>query len=132
MYRINFGATMAIIKRLVEKSVEATMNLEGMQFLKAKTRIEQTFEGEESEVHAAEAALWQEVAKDIRRGMWTMIKTLGSTTDADKKFFDACSVRVQAATLATKQSSQTAAESPQQQNQAVTGNPQQSSEENKV
>lgn len=106
---------MAIIKRLIEKSAEATMNLDGMQFLKAKTRIEQTFEGEEQEVHAAEAALWQEVSTDIRRGMWTILKSLGSTTDADKKFFTACAMRVQEAVAAGKpQPTQTEAVKTQQ------------------
>lgn len=88
---------MAIIKRRVEKSAEATLNVGEMQFLKIKSLISQELEGEESEVNEAEAKLWKELTLDIRRGMWTMIKGLGKTTDADKKLFDSCAQRVQEA-----------------------------------
>jgi len=44
-----------------------------------------------------------------------MLKSLGSTTDADKKFFTACAMRVQEAVSAGKpQSTQAEAVKPQQ------------------
>ena len=89
---------MAIVKRKIEKSAEATLSLGDMQFLKVKTHISQDMEADETELAAIDGKMWDDIALDVRRGMWRLIKGLGKTTDADKKFFEACAQRVQEAT----------------------------------
>ena len=86
-----------IISRRVEKSCEATVSLGDMQFLKIKSLISQDIAGTEEEISKADRALWHDVALDLRRGIWTTISDLGKTTDADKKLFDTCKQRVEAA-----------------------------------
>lgn len=90
---------MAIIKRTVEKSAEATLCLGEMQFLKVKSAISQDVEAaDEKELAAIDCKMWDDMALDVRRGMWRLLKGLGKTTDADKKFFEACAQRIQEAT----------------------------------
>jgi hypothetical protein len=90
---------MGTIRRRVEKSAEATLNLDEMQFLKVKSLISEDVEAkDEQEMAAADGRIWDDLAKDVRRGMWRLLKGLGKTTDADKKFFEACAQRVQEAT----------------------------------
>jgi uncharacterized protein YgiM (DUF1202 family) len=89
---------MGMTKRTIEKSAEATLNIGDMQFLKIRTAVTEDVEAEdEAGFSAADTKLWEIVSRDIRRGMWTTLKTLGKTTDADKKFFETCSTRVQEA-----------------------------------
>jgi len=92
------------IKRKIEKAAEATLNIGDMQFLKIRSVITQDVEAEdEIGMNAIDSKMWDELALDLRKGMWKSIKTLGKTTEADKKFFDACHQRVQEATSTTKQ-----------------------------
>ena len=93
---------MSVTNRRIEKSAEATLSLGDMQFIKIKSMISQDVEGNEEEIAKADAKLWSEVAVDLRRGMWSTIKGLGKTTDADKKFFETCAQRVQEATTPKK------------------------------
>ena len=94
---------MGIIKRRVEKSAEATLNVGDMQFLKIKTLISQDVEAaDEKELAEIDGKMWDEMAMDVRRGMWRLLKGLGKTTDADKKFFETCLQRVQEATTPKK------------------------------
>ena len=87
------------IKRRIEKSAEATLNIGEMQFLKIKSMITQDVEAEDEKgIDAIDAKMWDNLALDLRRGMWRSIKNLGKTTDADKRFFEACAQRVQEAT----------------------------------
>ena len=86
-----------IIRRRVEKSCEATLNVGEMQFLKLKSLISQDIEGTADEIIKADKALWHEVALDVRRGMWTALSDLGKSTDADKVLFESCRQRVEAA-----------------------------------
>ena len=46
----------------------------------------------------ADTRIWNDISTDLRRGMWKMIKNLGKTTEADKKYFESCAQRVQEAT----------------------------------
>ena len=95
---------MGIIRRKIEKSVEATMNVGDMQFLKIRSSMTQDVEeADETGLVAADSKMWNDLAKDIRRGMWKLLNGLGKTTDADKKFFEACDYKVQEATAASKQ-----------------------------
>lgn len=97
------------IRRKIEKSAEATLNIGEMQFLKIKSSITQDVEAEDDKgIAAIDAKMWDDLALDIRRGMWRSIKNLGKTTDADKRFFEACAQRVQEATAAPKQEGKTA------------------------
>ena len=90
---------MGTIKRRIEKSAEATLNVGDTQFLKVRSMMSQDIEAaDEKELAAAEAKMWDEMALDLRRGMWKLLKGLGKTTDADKRFFEACAQRVQEAT----------------------------------
>lgn len=90
---------MATIHRKIEKSAEATLNIGEMQFLKIRSSISEDVEAEnEQELNEANSKIWEDLSIDIRKGMWKMIKILGKTTDADKRFFEACESRVQAAT----------------------------------
>jgi len=94
---------MSTIRRKIEKSAEATLNIGDMQFLKIRSSISEDVEVEsEKELNEANAKVWEDLSLDLRRGMWKMIKSLGKTTDADKKFFESCEQRVQAATQTTK------------------------------
>jgi len=86
-----------IIKRKLEKSCEATLNVGEMQFLKIKSLMSQDVEGTEEELVKADRSLWHEVALDVRRGMWTAMSDLGKTTEADKNLFNACKQRIEAA-----------------------------------
>ena len=87
-----------IIRRRVEKSCEATLNVGEMQFLKLKSLISQEIEGTAEEIIKADRALWHEVALDVRRGMWTSLSDLGKSTTKDREFFESCAQRVQEAT----------------------------------
>ncbi len=90
---------MGIIKRRLEKSSEATLNIGDHQFLKVRSVVSQDVEAnDEKELVAIDAQMWDDLAMDVRRGMWRLLKGLGKTTDADKKFFEACAQRVQEAT----------------------------------
>jgi hypothetical protein len=86
-----------IIRRKIEKSCEATLNVGDMQFLKLKSLMSQDVEGTAEEITKADRALWHEVAMDVRRGMWTCLSDLGKTTDADKVMFESCRQRVEGA-----------------------------------
>ena len=89
---------MGSIKRRIEKSAEATINVGEMQFLKIKSMVSQDIDVEtEEEAKKEDARLWSELTFDLRRGMWTLLKGMGKTTEADKKFFSACEQRVQEA-----------------------------------
>ena len=89
----------AIIKRKIEKAAEATLNVGDMQFIKVKSSITQDVEASnDAEFVALDSKMWENLALDLRRGMWTVIKNLGKTTEADKKLFDSCAQRVQEAT----------------------------------
>lgn len=92
----------SIIRRRIEKSAEATLNLGDMQFVKVRTLIDQTFEGTEEELKEADARVWAELGIDVRRGMWSTLRGLGKTTDADRKLFELCAQRVQEAMAAKK------------------------------
>ena len=90
---------MSIISRRIEKSAEATMNIGDTQFLKVRSMVSQDIEAaDEKELVAIECKMWDDLAMDLRRGMWRLLKGMGKTTDADKKFFEACAQRVQEAT----------------------------------
>ena len=92
---------MAIIRRKIEKSAEATLNIGEMQFLKIRSSITQDVEAEdEKSLVAIDAKMWDDLALDLRRGMWKSIKNMGKTTDADKRYFEACAQRVQEVTAA--------------------------------
>lgn len=95
---------MGTIRRKIEKSAEATMNIGDMQFLKIRSSMTQDVESDDEQgIVAADSKMWDDLAKDIRRGMWKLISGLGKTTDADKKFFEACANRVQEATSTRQQ-----------------------------
>lgn len=92
------------MKRRIEKSAEATLNIGDMQFLKIKSLVSEDVEvNDDNEMAAVDCKLWDDLAKDVRRGMWRLLNGLGKTTDADRKFFDACSNRVQTATSKTQE-----------------------------
>ena len=86
-----------IVRRRVEKSCEATLNVGEMQFLKIKSLISQDVEGTAEEIVKADRDLWHEVALDARRGIWTALSDLGKTTEADKALFESCRQRVDGA-----------------------------------
>jgi hypothetical protein len=94
---------MAIIKRHIEKSAEATMNLGEMQFLKIRSLISQDIECEESELAKEDSKLWGELALDLRKGMWKTLKGLGKSTEEDRKLFEACERKVQEAITREKE-----------------------------
>jgi hypothetical protein len=90
---------MGTIKRTIEKSAEATLNIGDMQFLKIRSMIQEEVEvADEAEMLEADMKIWEDLSKDLRRGMWKLIKNLGKTTDADKRYFESCAQRVQEAT----------------------------------
>jgi hypothetical protein len=99
---------MGTIKRTIEKSAEATLNIGEMQFLKVRSMVQEEVEVEnEQELLEADTRIWNDISTDLRRGMWKMIKNLGKTTEADKKYFESCAQRVQEATGKTTETKTT-------------------------
>ena len=81
--------------RRIEKSVEVTMSLGNMQFLKFRNTISEDVPYESEEFRDAYSRVMQhDLAVDLRRDMVATLVDLGKTTDADKEFFDACRDRI--------------------------------------
>ena len=84
------------VKRKVEKSVEITVNVGDMQFIKIRNMVGEEFEYDTDEQRITkEHEIWQQVSEDVRFALVDSLRILKKKTEAPEKFADACGKKLE-------------------------------------
>jgi hypothetical protein len=85
--------------RRIEKSVEVTLNVGNMQFIKFRNTVSEDVQYTNEEFRDAYARVMQhDLAVDLRRDMVATLVDLGKTTEADREFFELCKEKIRRGT----------------------------------